>query len=301
MKNNVTILVNSCDAYDDAWVPFFELFKKYWPNCEYPVVLNTESKDYVDEALNVKTFNLYKSTDNVPYGERFIEHLKRIDSKYIITLMDDFFIRDFVDTEKIKRYISVMENDKDIAYIAFASKPDKYNIDDNKVEDCILRPRYGEYKINLQSGLWRKDKLMKCIKAHESPWEFETKGSIRTFETKDKFYAVKEDDLSPINYGKKAGLTWGIVRGKWVKDDVDPFFKANNIEIDYSKRGVFDPDNFVDITKNKQTSVKRDIKSYGLWLYTKMIVWHIIRNIRRALKMSYSQDWVYYKRKNYDK
>ena len=29
---NVSILVNSCDSYDDLWLPFFTLLEKYWPN-----------------------------------------------------------------------------------------------------------------------------------------------------------------------------------------------------------------------------------------------------------------------------
>ena len=31
-KNDVTILVNSCDKYEDAWEPFFKLFSIQWPN-----------------------------------------------------------------------------------------------------------------------------------------------------------------------------------------------------------------------------------------------------------------------------
>jgi hypothetical protein len=45
-KEDLTILVNSCDAYEDLWYPFFELFRINWPNCKYDIVLNTETKSY---------------------------------------------------------------------------------------------------------------------------------------------------------------------------------------------------------------------------------------------------------------
>ena len=51
MKNKCIVLVNSCDAYSDTWYPFFKLLKKYWPNREFPVFLNTESKKYEYEDI----------------------------------------------------------------------------------------------------------------------------------------------------------------------------------------------------------------------------------------------------------
>ena len=38
-KGEVTILVNSCDLYEDTWYPFFKLLQLQWPECPYKVVL----------------------------------------------------------------------------------------------------------------------------------------------------------------------------------------------------------------------------------------------------------------------
>lgn len=32
MKEDITILVNSCDTYEDTWFPFFKLLKKIGHN-----------------------------------------------------------------------------------------------------------------------------------------------------------------------------------------------------------------------------------------------------------------------------
>ena len=42
---NLTIIVNTCDKYEDAWNPFFRLMEINWPESEnYKIILNTENK-----------------------------------------------------------------------------------------------------------------------------------------------------------------------------------------------------------------------------------------------------------------
>ena len=40
---NLTILVTSCDKYSDLWIPFIKLFRKFWSDCPYKLVLISES------------------------------------------------------------------------------------------------------------------------------------------------------------------------------------------------------------------------------------------------------------------
>lgn len=296
-RNQATILVNSCDTYEDAWYPFFELLKKYWNDCPYKIVLNTETKTYTDEDLDIECYSLYQ--DKKPaYGERMLEHLKRIDSDFIIMMLDDFFLRSPVDEGKIDAYLEFMEANPDVAYIAFDSVKDPFNTDDGALKECLLRPKYGEYKVNLQGGIWSKAALFRYIRKHESPWEFETKGSIRSFERNDCFYCLKDLSLSPMDYGKKQGLTWGIVRGKWVQEDVEPLFREHGIECDLTKRGFFDKNDFVDITISKvDNKIGKRCMSYGPCLAFRMDCWRVNRMIRKILRLSYDIDWVAYKRR----
>ena len=97
--NNITILVNSCDDYSDAWTPFFTLFKRFWPNCEYPILLNTETKKFDIEGLNIRTINSSKS---LSYSERLLQALKEVETPLVLILLEDFFIRNYVDINRIK-------------------------------------------------------------------------------------------------------------------------------------------------------------------------------------------------------
>ena len=39
-SKDLTIFVNTSDNFEDCWEPFFKLFKLYWPDCPYPIVLS---------------------------------------------------------------------------------------------------------------------------------------------------------------------------------------------------------------------------------------------------------------------
>ena len=110
-----TVLESSCDAYDDLWYPFFTILKKQWPELSnYNIVLNTESKSYHYEGLHIKCFELYSVGKKITWGKRLIETLERIDSKYIIFLLDDFFLTDRVDQSKIDKCVDYLEKDNNI-------------------------------------------------------------------------------------------------------------------------------------------------------------------------------------------
>ena len=81
MDNSVTILVSSCDLYEDAWYPFFKLLKIQWPECEqYRIVLNTETKTYNPDFIKINSIVSGKK----PWSARLKHCLKQIDSDYIM-------------------------------------------------------------------------------------------------------------------------------------------------------------------------------------------------------------------------
>lgn len=296
-RQDCTVLVCSSDKYADCWDPFFTLFKKYWSECPYDIVLNTESKAFEMDGLDIICYQFYTENEKVPYGERLLRHLKTIKTPNVIILMDDFFLRKKVDSEKVIQYAHELSVNTDIAVFSFDSIKDEMNIDDGKYNDFILRPQCGEYKLNFQGGVWRKSSLISLIRAHESPWEIEIKGSIRSFEIKQRFYTLKDISLSPIDYGKKKGLTWGIVRGKWVYDDVVPLFEEHQIMVDFSQRGFFDKLNYEDIAAVKRNSIFRDVQSYGIRYCGRMASWRMIHIVQKLLHLPYDIDYVLYRRR----
>lgn len=240
--NNCTVLVCSCDKYEDIWDPFFTLYKKNCSNLNLPIVLNTESKDYKFEGLDIKTLNLYGKDDKaVTWSQRLIDTLNCIDSELILMLLDDFFIVNAIDDQKINDCIKWMLNDRNIA--AFYLVPlKKDSINDNKYPGFVLRSKKDNYMLSCQAAIWRKEHLLKYLRPHESPWEFEVLGSKRCKRYDDKFYVYSQNNSTKIiDYDWEIG--GALHRGKWTKSGLK-IINDNNIKIDTSIRGYYMPDEF---------------------------------------------------------
>lgn len=297
LLNECTILVCSCDDYEDLWIPFFKLLHKYWIDCPCKIILNTESKVFKYDGLDIICFSMYKNK-NVPYGKRMLEHLNKIKTEYVLLLMDDFFIRKEVNEFELIKVIRWMKENTNIACFSFQHYDDKYNKSSKIYEDYELRPVYGEYKLNFQAAIWNKKKLIESWKMHETPWEWETIANYRTFKSNWAFYVINDDKNTPIDYGfKHSGM--GVFRGKWILDSVEKLFKENNIVVDFSKRGIYTTKD-----KNIQRMVKsnrmvrefRNCRSLGISYYTCCLLWRIYQQMRKLMGLDYSTDYIEFKR-----
>ena len=237
MKDNkCTILVNSCDSYEDLWNPFFKCLTENWKNIPYEIVLNTETKAYKCEYCPVTTFQLYKN-NKVAWGKRLIDTLKKIKSKYVIMLLDDFFLQSPVDTKTLNQCIKWMDKDENIAVFSFWRTRGK-NIKSEKYANFEKRPVDGEYRFNCQAAIWRRDRLIKFIRKHESPWDWELLGSIRSRRYKDEFYSSIEGTPHVFDY-----YTGGVIhRGKWIIGAITPIIERYNLKIDLNQRGYQEED-----------------------------------------------------------
>ncbi len=270
MKKRATVLVFTCDSYEDAWYPFLTLLDKYWPDCPYDIVLNTQSKKCTLKLnnINVKTFNLYEPDSKVPYGKRCLDHLKRIDTDYVITLMDDFFVRSKVDTQTLERIMDWMDEDKKTASFCLIHHDDahscRYLREDKGYKSFSLRPRYCKHNYDMQASVWRRDALIKSWREYESPWEWEGPGNLRSFDDGYKYYDLDDDAPFPIDYIDYKKKEWsGLRKGKWVAEIVCDLFKNNGIVIDYSIRGFFDAKKDINPEKTTVKSFFREVRSYG--------------------------------------
>lgn len=294
-----TVLVCSSDTYEDTWYPFFKLFHEYWPECEYKIILNTESKRYNYEGLDIQCYQFYNKNEKPSYGERIIKHLKMIDTPYTLILMDDFFIRKKVNQFEIDKVIKWLDNDKDAIVFSFQNVKDELNICSKKYPSYAKRPIYGEYKLNFQAAVWKTEKLLKLWKKHETPWEWETIGNIRSFEKNLIFYVLEDKNINPIDYGFDVN-GMGIFRGKWVINTVEKLFRDHKIEIDYSIRGVYKQENKNIIRMIPKTNIFyreiRFLKSVGIKMFLKIELWRIIRFIKKKMKKPVATDYISYKR-----
>lgn len=314
LSTRATILVNSCDSYEDVWDSFFFLMNKYWDDCPFEIIINTESKKYDGEKwpnLSIRTLNLYKQGYKVPYGKRVRDHCRHITTEYIITLMDDFFIRSKVLTDTIFRIVDWMDRDKKIGCVCLVHHNDKHNVkykyQEEKLDGYSLRPRYCNFAHDMQACIWRRNDYIKSWKDFESPWQWESISNIRSFDDGIEYY--DKDCYTPfaIDYIDYKKNEWsGIRKGKWVKETVYELFMNNGIDVDFEKRGFYHDEN--DICKrDNYTKRIKDIVSNIRCCGPKRAVPYMMFSFRRifrqrVLKKNYYENYCEYLRhKYYDK
>ena len=240
-KNELTIIVCSCDSYDDLWYPYFEIFKNQWKDCRYPIVLNTESKSYSHDGLDIKCLRLYtpeQAKKGIPWSDRMIETLKHIDSEFVLITLDDHFLISPVDSQKFEEAFDIIKKHKNISALSFIA----YVPPGEKTK---WLGNFGKWKmkkyfrINLDTAIWRKKALLRNLRKGENAWEFELNATERALWDFTEYYRYKDgaEPILDISFHLRRG--YGLIRGKWCWRNPELFEKFN-IPMDFSVRGYMD-------------------------------------------------------------
>lgn len=234
MDGSCTLLINSCDAYKDILDTFFVLLNKYWPDLPYDIVLSTESLNYKNKLYKIK--NIHPKNKKCTWTERITDALKKINSDYVILMLDDFFLYDLVNTAKIKQCLQWLKSDKNIATFTFW--PIYSETKNSKFDGFGKRYPDSRFKVAAIMGIWNKKQLLKYTEGYkENIWQWEANATKRsnTLYKKDKFYIMlnNQSEITPYDFSR-----YGLFSGKWLKE-TKQLFKDNNIKFDFSKRGFY--------------------------------------------------------------
>lgn len=271
----VSVIVLSSDGYDDCWNPFFDLFAKNFPQAKnYEIILSTNSKDYHHEELKINVIR----HGMIPWSKRFKDSVKQAKHETIFMLVEDDFLKSPMDPNKFDEFVQLIQSDTGIDHIRLLSTFERTKMTSHRIG--ILEEIAPKTKLRLTylPGLWKKDVLLKYLVDYESPFMAEKIADWKSWLYKDGFYAVSREyvDLNGQFYDGMA--SGGIFRGKWA-DWVVPFFKKNNIEIDYDIRG-FATDEFrsttrlksrIDLLKNPITTIRSFLSLSMVYLKVKIL------------------------------
>src|SRR5450432_3091763 len=116
--NSVAIVISSCDAFFDAWRPFAFFFRKFWPDCQFPVHLITNELQIQSSFIHA-----------IPVGEDrgWASNMKRaldeIDAARVLYLQEDYFLNAPVRGDQVATEIAyAIENDVDAFYFRARSQ-----------------------------------------------------------------------------------------------------------------------------------------------------------------------------------
>lgn len=257
-----SILVTSCDKYEDAWKPFFELFHIMWPECPYPMYLNTETKEYSSDSVPVTALHPGSLTDkkgkDITWSKRLKEAVEQIDSEYILFFLEDFFFMSPVRGDVVDECIAWMERDDKLGVVDFFHEP--YEAEGAVGEFSPVQRSY-EYCVNAMSALWRKSFLLDIIREDENPWDFEFNGTYRWRRTGMKIYTHRREYQSVFDYPNVPKYGYGIFQGKWLWNN-KALFEKYGIEADFSKRETLQYEDLppLEAGEPKKNKLRDDLK-----------------------------------------
>lgn len=305
LDNNITIVVASCDLYEDAWMPFFKLMQINWPNCKMNKVLLTESKEYKCDFMEVKTI---KSGFDCSWSQRIKKSLKQIDTKYILFFLEDFFLLDEVDEKKLDKALTLMEKNERVGVINFYAGSSKEEYRDKCREEEIFCkvPKSRPYRTKVITSLWKKDCFEKLLYGNESPWEHEKESSIRSvvagFDVYEQDYKIsKPTFLYYINPKDQMGIT----KRKWLKGNKE-FFESKGIyNVNFENLGTIKENlTYKGMKEEHITYSKENKKQYMKTLSVPARIKEVLYDVKKkCIKMlrldqikKYIKYWNYYRK-----
>ncbi len=230
-SQDVTIIVNTCDTYRDVLGIFFHALRNCWPDCPYPVVINTETNIH-DYPARVHNYRSYSGADD--WGDRLRSTLDTIDSDFVMMVYDDFILDAPVENKRVQAALQLLKSQANavVAYLINTALP----LETINTDSAFIRIKEKvDYRLNSAPAIWRKQALLDYTAAGDTPWAWEVFGTYKTWGDGRTFYSLnpEQPDIYPYNHAKGGA----IYRGKWVQEVVEQVSQKYNLEIDWNERG----------------------------------------------------------------
>lgn len=230
MNADCTVLVVSCDAYADVVPPFIALKRRFWPDCPFETVLLTETVGC--EGFD-RTVFAGKCNDWCP---RVLRALERIETPYVLLLLNDYYLNAPVDTAKMlallaaaqeHRALNLRMNPNPPAGEAFVPAGAGGPLV-TAGETLYAFPKNTAYCVSCQAGFWNRAFFTDLVRRNRSAWEFERFGS----------YGFDAAETRPLLVtGTKAfPFVDAVHKGYWEREGAE-LLAANGIACDIAKRG----------------------------------------------------------------
>lgn len=200
---NISMILMTCDKYEDTWYPFVTQLKSNWSEFNMPIYIGTETKKFSYQGFDIRC-PLANGPVYNQWSNRLLKLLQHIDSDYILFFLDDFWLSEKVDNIRFENALSCLKSNSDIGFICllheekYYLKPEqRINIVESEFEEFNEWKKGLPFRITTQAGIWKKKYLMKILRSHESAWYFETRATWRSKYYKERVLNAKK---SIFNY-----------------------------------------------------------------------------------------------------
>lgn len=221
-SEQLSIIIYSCWKNREMWEIFSVLFRKYWKDCPYQIILVTDKIHHTDEKY---VFTKIIEKDDT-WALMIKEAIKQAETPYVMLWMDDYLLCDYINNSDIEKQLerAINLHAGNMRLVESPKCNGKYNNNDR-----IGYYKIGEaYSLSTQVGIWDANFLSKIIKDEWSAWEFERIASLQK-DCPEQPILVSLDYTFPYEEG--------VRKGKWMVAGAK-LCQRNGIKIDTSVRPI---------------------------------------------------------------
>lgn len=219
---DLTVLVTSCDAYRDVERPFLELFRRYWSECPYELVLVSETSR---PAGRLSFDRVIATGAGMNWCQMLAVALERISTPYVLMLMNDYLLDAPVDSASFGRRLGQAKA-FDAANLRLNPNPPGRSV--WRETDLLEMPKGVAYCVTCQAGIWNREYLLGLARRNRSAWEFERHGSFMVGDESRPLLVTKEREFPFVD---------ALHKGFWERAGVE-LCRRNGIEVDLAVRGL---------------------------------------------------------------
>lgn len=151
---DLTVMIQTCGKFSDLWEPHIHLLNQNWPDRPRTLLVTDDPAETHFPGVEV-----FAAGAGLHLPQRLAAVLPRIESKYILLTLDDYFPIYPISTGKITRLVEIME-EENLDYIRLFPDPPSFRRKQNGLYAIDLTV---DYAVNLYPGIWRKDFLEKTL------------------------------------------------------------------------------------------------------------------------------------------
>jgi hypothetical protein len=224
--NGCSLLVVSCDAYADLWTPFFNLLRRHWGDCPFPVYLGSGLLDGQQPGVTT----LY-SNGGRDWSRCMSDYLEALATPYVLLMLDDFFLRRAVLTPQVLHCLEFAKA-RDAVQVRLIPRPGPTERvpGETIVGGCAAGL---PYRLSTQAAIWNRGALVRLLRPGETIWEFEHNGNERALANRTGYYSTWREVL-PYQ-GLFAHHV--VEKGKWLLHE-KWIFGRQCIGCDFTRRGT---------------------------------------------------------------
>lgn len=225
---DLSALIVGFDGYKDVWDIDVHLLNKYWSNRPKTYLATSVLKPDYDNV------EIIAAGEGSEWSKKAYTALKAIKTKYVLLLLEDFFISSPVDNTIVLDSLQLIKN-SDIKFYQVLVQLVKSSwekgapFQGNKHIKII--PQNKKYPLNLQAAIWDREFLIKTIgEGNYNAWQFEIKQiSIDRINVDKIEYLI--DDRNILN------IEHTIVQSKYLRGPLKRL-KKQEPQIDFSGREI---------------------------------------------------------------